>query len=83
MSIESAKAFIERMKTDEKFASQVMECKDQDSRMGFVKGEGYEFTVEEITAQQEQLSPQDLETITGGAQTTSCWQMWDDFPANL
>ena len=36
MSIESAKAFIERMKTDEDFAKEVKECKDADVRMTFV-----------------------------------------------
>jgi len=32
MSMESAKAYIERMKTDEDFRKKVTECKDTDTR---------------------------------------------------
>ncbi len=37
MSIESAKTFIEKSKTDEDFAKQVKECKDAEARKAFVK----------------------------------------------
>ena len=65
MSIESAKAFIEKMKTDEEFAKKVKECKDGAARMAFAKGSGFEFTVEEIKLEGE-LSDEDLDAVAGG-----------------
>jgi predicted ribosomally synthesized peptide with nif11-like leader len=48
MSIESAKLFIHRMKTDGEFAEKVTECKDSETRTAFIKSEGFDFTTEEI-----------------------------------
>jgi len=44
MSIESAKAYVERMKTDEEFRKKVLACTDAKARMALVKGEGFDFT---------------------------------------
>ena len=48
MSIESAQAFIERMKTDEEFARKVTECADAKSRQAYVRGEGFDFSAGDI-----------------------------------
>lgn len=48
MSIDSAKAYIERIKTDEKFRKKVLACTDAKKRMKLVKSEGFDFTAEEI-----------------------------------
>jgi predicted ribosomally synthesized peptide with nif11-like leader len=59
MSIESAKAFIERMKTDEDFTKKVIARKDAEKLMVFVKAEGFDCTAEELN---EVL----LEGVSGG-----------------
>lgn len=67
MSTESAKAFIERMKTDEDFAKKVGECKDAEARMSFVREAGYTFSPDEVGS----LSDDDLQAIIGGT-TSHC-----------
>ena len=66
MSIESAKAFIDRMKTDEDFAKKVGECKDAAARMAFVSANGYDFIPAEITEAQGELTDEELAGISGG-----------------
>jgi predicted ribosomally synthesized peptide with nif11-like leader len=48
MSMKSAKAFIERMKTDEEFRTKVTEYKDTETRTAFVKSQGFDFTADDI-----------------------------------
>lgn len=66
MSMESAKAFLERMKGDEEFARQVSHQKDQEARRKFVLGEGFSFTLEELHQVAGQLSEEDLEAVAAG-----------------
>ena len=56
MSIDQAKALIERMKSDKAFADQVMAIEDFDKRMSFIKKAGFDFTVEEIRAVKAEIS---------------------------
>ena len=70
MTIESAKAFIERMKNDKEFAKKVKECKDTEERMEFVKAEGFDFTREEIKeVVGDKLTDDDLDSVVGGSMT--------------
>ena len=71
MSIESAKAFIERMKTDEAFANQVESRKDKEERMKFVSEQGFNFSEQEVQQLAKELSDDDLESVTGGKSDTS------------
>ena len=48
MSVEVAKRFIDRMKTDETFAKRFMECRDPYARRAFEEEEGYEFLSAEV-----------------------------------
>ncbi len=64
MSIESAKAFIERMKTDEEFARQVSNQKDNEERMKFFLAEGFNFTIDEINSCQRELSDTELSEVS-------------------
>lgn len=66
MSIESAKAFIERMKTDEDFTKKVTACKDAATRMALAKAEGYEFSSEDINNLGAELPDGALEHVAGG-----------------
>jgi predicted ribosomally synthesized peptide with nif11-like leader len=71
MSVESAKLFIERMKTDEDFAKGVTGCKDSESRKGFVMAKGFDFTLDDLSQAKgnelaEELSDEQVEAISGG-----------------
>jgi predicted ribosomally synthesized peptide with nif11-like leader len=48
MSIESAKLFLARMKTDEVFAKKFDECRDPYTRRAFEENEGYSFSIDEF-----------------------------------
>jgi len=48
MSIEAAKAFIDRIKTDEDFFKKVTQCKDPEACMVFAKREGFELEMAEL-----------------------------------
>ncbi len=66
MSMESAKAFIEKMQTDEDFARKVNECKDNKDRMSFVKQAGYDFTEGDIELVKSELTKDELNSVAGG-----------------
>ena len=66
MSLESARAFMERMKTDEDFRKKVTECKDKEDRMSFVKQTGYDFTAEDIGLVKAELIEDELGSVAGG-----------------
>ena len=67
MSLESAKAFIEKMETDEDLRRKVNECKDQEGRKALVKSEGFDFTGDDLKLAVGELSEEDLEGIAGGS----------------
>jgi predicted ribosomally synthesized peptide with nif11-like leader len=48
MSIESARAFVERMKTDGEFRNRVAEAESPEVRARILKYEGFDFTEEEL-----------------------------------
>ncbi|MEQ8222050.1 MAG: Nif11-like leader peptide family natural product precursor [Candidatus Eremiobacterota bacterium] len=66
MSLEEAKAYIERMKTDEKFRKKVTECKDAETRSDYVKNAGYEFTVEHLQEVLIEIPEEELTIVSGG-----------------
>ena len=73
MSIESAKAFIERMKTDEAFAKQVESQKDKEERMKFVSEQGFNFSEQEVQQVAKEISDDDLENVAGGLWNRLHW----------
>ncbi len=72
MSVESAKAFIETLKTDETFARQVVALKDKEQRKKFVMSKGFDFTDEELEEVTGSLTDVELEAISGGDQKHTC-----------
>ncbi len=68
MSIESAKAFMERVVNDEDFRKEVGEIATAEERIAFVTAAGFDFTKEELENVQEkmQLTEVELEAIAGG-----------------
>lgn len=84
MSIESARAFIMKMKEDEAFRKMFMESGSQEEAMKLVKAKGYDFTVEEIEQVREEhmtklqetgeLTDEDLDKVAGAGGW--CWDGW-------
>ncbi|KYC40658.1 Nif11-like leader peptide family natural product precursor [Scytonema hofmannii PCC 7110] len=75
MSIESARAFYERIVTDEAFKTQYQNAVSDDERREIVLAAGYNFTPEEWEAamtqisesSDEELSDAELTAVSGGA----------------
>ncbi len=66
MSIESAKAFLERVKNDEDFRKEVEGQASAEERIKFVKAQGFDFTKDEIREVRDSLGDDELDTVAGG-----------------
>ena len=66
MSLEQAKKFIKRMKTEEAFRSNIMAVEDVADRQKLAKAEGYEFTEEEIKSASAELSDAAMSSVSAG-----------------
>ena len=66
MTIESAKAFVERVKSDEEFAKRVAGADSREERAEIAKAEGFDFTPEELKTVTGELSAEELEAVAGG-----------------
>ncbi len=66
MSVESAEAFVERMKTDEEFAKRIAAAESSEQRWAVVKAEGFDFTKEEIEEATAELSEDELASVAAG-----------------
>ncbi|SMC33230.1 Nif11-like leader peptide family natural product precursor [Sporomusa malonica] len=72
MSIESAKAFAETMKTDQEFANKINKFKNLEEAKEFIKEAGFDFTLEEFNELSKELMDNELESVTGGAHGDNC-----------
>ena len=50
MSVESAKQFLDKMKSDETYAQSVVEAASREARTALVKDQGFEFSKEDLEA---------------------------------
>ncbi len=66
MSIESAKAFVERLKNDEDWRNKLNSAEGKEERLAMVKAEGFNFTQEELADETGELTHDQLELISGG-----------------
>ncbi|HVI49582.1 MAG TPA: Nif11-like leader peptide family natural product precursor [Candidatus Sulfotelmatobacter sp.] len=55
MTVQSAKDYITRMREDEAFHRRVNDCEDDDTNWGFIRQEGYDFTVQEFKQAAEEI----------------------------
>lgn len=67
MSIESAKAFMERMNTDKEFAAKIVACKTLEECSQFLSSNGFSFTGDELKVVQDTLSSDELDKVVGGS----------------
>ena len=65
MSVDQAKAFVEKMKSDVAFRARVMAEADLEARMALIVAEGFDCSAEEIGALQE-LGDAELDAVAGG-----------------
>ncbi|MBL7176202.1 MAG: Nif11-like leader peptide family natural product precursor [Desulfobacteraceae bacterium] len=68
MSLEQAKAFIEKMKSDEAFTKRIMAIEDSDARFQAIAEAGFDFTKEELEQVRQKLDEADLEQVSGGGE---------------
>ena len=67
MSLESARSFLEKMRTDKGFEERISAYKTPEDLLKAVADAGFEFTAAEIKSAGEELSDADLESIAGGS----------------
>ncbi|MEI6033017.1 MAG: Nif11-like leader peptide family natural product precursor [Verrucomicrobiae bacterium] len=67
MSQESAKALVERMKSDEKFRAKIIAVEDASARAKIIQTEGFDCSAEEISAEASELSDEEMARVAGGA----------------
>ena len=72
MSIDQAKAFIEKMKLDVPFKEHVLAIENVAERFNLIKSEGFDCSEAEITEVAGELSDKDLEAATGGQMGFYC-----------
>lgn len=66
MSIESAKAFFDKVKSDEELAKKVKGMSDFNACIEMAKTMGYEFTEAELKQVNAELTEADLDNVNGG-----------------
>jgi predicted ribosomally synthesized peptide with nif11-like leader len=75
MSQKAAKAFFEKIKTDEEFRKKVMAAENDADRMKLIKAERFDCTLEEINEYDRQATDRNLDKICGGqfGETSFIW----------
>jgi predicted ribosomally synthesized peptide with nif11-like leader len=68
MSLEQAKLFIERLKTDEAFRAKIMAVVDVAERLRLANAEGFDCTEEEINTVSAEVSDADLEGVSAAGE---------------
>jgi len=69
MSVDQARAFIEKMKSDEAFCDRIMAIEAVDARLAAARDAGFEFTETEINEVNSELSDDELDGCLGGYYT--------------
>ena len=67
MNIESAKAYLERIKNDPGFASKVAGLGSPEEKAALIKAEGFDLSGEEVSQLRGALSDDELGQISAGA----------------
>jgi predicted ribosomally synthesized peptide with nif11-like leader len=92
VSIESAKAFLERVENDEDFRKELEGKTSVEERIKFAKTQGFDFTKDEIRELTDSLSDEQLDAVAaGGWNEVGCVATgvlglgfpWKDFPTKL
>jgi predicted ribosomally synthesized peptide with nif11-like leader len=66
MSLESAKAFLEKIRHDEQFRKHCSNAASHEERFKLLKAAGFDFTTAELDQVSGELSPEELDQVVGG-----------------
>ena len=71
MSVEQAKAFMEKLDSDKTFLTQIARANSDEARLQLAQEAGFDFTAEEFASAMElpgndELSDDELEAVAGG-----------------
>lgn len=86
MSIEAARAIVERMNSDQEFAERIGTCKSFDALQEIFTKEGMEVSEKELVEQLSALSDESLDQVAGGGiqhRHQSCNQVLQDIISNV
>ena len=70
MSLDQAKAFIEKMKSDEAFRNRITAIEGVDARLAAARDAGFQVTEAEVKEVQSELTYDELDQVAGGE--TAC-----------
>jgi len=72
MSLESAREFMEKYKTDTQLSAKLAETKDASEKMAIAQAAGFDFSHEELAKLNEELSEAELDAVVGGEWNPKC-----------
>ena len=72
MSLDQARAFIEKMKADEAFRDRIVAIEGIDARLAAARDAGFQVTEAEVKEVQSELTDDELDAAAGG----SLWSDW-------
>ena len=74
MSEEQLKAFLEKVKGDISLQEKLQGAADSDAVVSIAKEVGFSISIDDIKAQQSEISDEELEGVAGGAESKpTCW----------
>jgi len=82
MSLDQARAFIEKMKSDVAFNERVMAIEDVAERFNLIKSAGFDCSEAEIKKVAGELSDDELDGAAGGARITALSD-WDGISVGI
>jgi predicted ribosomally synthesized peptide with nif11-like leader len=65
---------MERMQTDNDFAKKIIACKDWETALPIISGEGFQFTLEEFKSLTDDICDDDLASVSGGLSVAWSYQ---------
>ena len=64
MSVESARAFVERMRSDVEFKKQILAAESAAKRKEIIKNDGFDFEKMHLDALVSELTPEERDALT-------------------
>ncbi len=83
MSLDQARAFIDKVKSDQTFHDEIMSMEGLDQRLEHIHKVGFDCTAEEIKQVSEELSEEDLDQVAGGSFWSSAWGFLSSGPKEI
>ncbi len=75
MSLDQARAFVEKMKSDVAFKERVLAIEDVDARLSCIQSEGFDCSESEIKEVAGELNDEELDLAVGGVVKHIFWGM--------